>query len=202
MNTISPELNLDIKSEIEPLIHKLNPSCTGKGAVLTFIAARPKEGTSTVAKGFALAMHEAGKRVLLIGNDEGMSGIVEAVAAGQDIATVLSTTDEGFIIGNWAATAEGLAHSTKLVQEPDFWKSIRTAFDIIVIDAPSLRKANEGVAYAQVSNATILVVAAETTRKQVVENLRDTLTAAGAKIAGMILNKRIFHIPQKVYDRL
>ncbi len=203
MHTKPLESDFEIKSEVEPLIHKLRAVFTAKKcAVLTFIAAHTGEGTSTVATAFAQALHDTGKRVLLITNEERMSGIVEAVQAGQDISSVLTCDEAGFWTGTWASIPEALAQSAKLVEDPQFWKVLENSFDVVLIDSPPLREAHEGVAYAQASHATILVVEAERTRKQVVEHLRDTLTAAGAKIAGVVLNKRKFHIPQTVYERL
>ncbi|MDD4616429.1 MAG: hypothetical protein PHW76_04830 [Alphaproteobacteria bacterium] len=204
IHTRSSKPEFDAKTEIEPLIHKLKPVFSGrKCTILTFISAHPREGTTTVTSALALVLHDIGKRVLLVSNEEEcMSGIVEAVAAGQGASSVLTCTEEGYWTGSWGSSHEALAQSSKLVEDPEFWKSLEDSFDVVVIDAPSLRRATEGVAYAQASHATVIVVEAENTRKPVVEHLRDTLTVAGAKIAGIVLNKRKFHIPQKVYDRL
>jgi Mrp family chromosome partitioning ATPase len=204
MNTNSSDEALDLKPALGPLVHRLNATLAwAKGAVVTFISAHGGEGTTTVARAFAAALHnETGKRVLLIANECAAPGIVETVASGQDVADALSETEAGFSCGTWASNDDGRAQSGKLVMDKMFWKSLKSMFDVIIIDAPALGNANEGVAYAQASNATVLVVEAEGTRKQVVENLRNTLESAGAKIAGVVLNKRKFYIPAKMYKRL
>lgn len=204
MDRDSPDTAFDDENEIEPLIHKMNATLSSaRGAVVTFISAHGGEGTTTVAQAFASAVcNKTGKHVLLIANEYAPPGIVETIASGRDVAFALGETKAGFACGAWASSAEGRAQSGKLVQDKTFWKCLRGMFDIVVIDAPSLRDANEGVAYAQASNATVLVVEAERTRKQVVKNLRDTLISAGAKIAGVVLTKRKFYIPARMYERL
>lgn len=197
-------MTLNIDAEIEPLIHRLNASqALEKGSIVTFISARTGEGTTTVSQAFAWALHEGlGKRVLFVTNDEVGTGLVEASLSGKPLDEALNREDEGFFIANWVSSAKGRAQAGRFSQDKAFWKSLRDAFDLIVIDAPALREATDGVVYAQASNATILVIEAEKTRKQVAEHLRDTLSLAGAKIVGVVLNKRKFYIPASVYSRL
>ena len=51
-------------------------------------------------------------------------------------------------------------------------------------------------------DATLLVVSAESTRASAVRTLRDRLAESGGNTAGVILNKRRFHVPQAAYERL
>lgn len=203
MQTKSLKVDYDVKNEVETLVHRMSPTLASvKSPVVTFICARPGEGSSTVAKAFSLALHESGKKVLLISNDDDVKGFMDAMAEGRPVESAFCGTQEGFLMASWALTPEGRIQSAKLAQDQDFWGKLRASFDVIVIDSPSLRSANEGVAYAQASNATVLVVEAEATRKQVVEHLRSTLASVGVNIVGVVLNKRRFYIPQSVYDRL
>jgi Mrp family chromosome partitioning ATPase len=48
----------------------------------------------------------------------------------------------------------------------------------------------------------VLVVEAESSRTPVVADLRDMIMARGANLAGIVLNKRRFYIPEKIYRRL
>jgi hypothetical protein len=204
MSTELSNLATDINAEIKPLIQKLNTALAFKGgAKVTFISASEGEGTTTIATAFALALHEeTGKRVLLVSNGQAKKGIVETFLAGADVSTALKQVGAGVYGGCWTVSDEGRRHFGRVSLDKNFWSSLQSLFDVIVIDAPALQTGSDGVAYARISNATILVVEAESTRKQVVENLRDTLTAAGAKIAGIVMNKREFHIPESVYKHL
>jgi len=123
-------------------------------------------------------------------------------AADLDLETAITETTEGYYRASWVAREDDRIHSGRLVRSKKFIEKLQSLFDVIVIDAPALNEANEGVVYAQASTATILVVEAEKTRKQVVDHLRDTLETAGAKVMGAVLNKRKFYIPEKVYRRL
>jgi Mrp family chromosome partitioning ATPase len=195
---------LDLSAEIKPLIHKIGAS---GGTIVTFIAARPGEGTSTVARSFARAFNgDTGKKVLLIetGEDETASdpGIVELAASGRDADEAMINIGSGLFVGKWATSSQGKNASGRVIQDKKFWQSLSNDFDAVIIDAPALQTSLDGIAFAQASHQSVLVVEAETTRKEVVENLRDTLTSAGAKITGVVMNKRKFYIPERVYKRL
>ncbi|MGB9154714.1 MAG: hypothetical protein WCD70_16700 [Alphaproteobacteria bacterium] len=199
----------DLSAEIRPLIHKLGMATgeEGRGAILTFIAARRGEGTTTVARSFVQALNtETGKRILLIeaGAEEDAtgSGIVELAASGTNIAASLTEAGSGIFVGQWVASPQGRTQAGRIIQDKSFWQSLQNSFDVIVIDAPSLQSSSNGIAFAQASGSTILVVEAEATRKEVIQNLRDTLLAVNVKIAGIVMNNRKLYIPEKVYKRL
>ena len=69
------------------------------------------------------------------------------------------------------------------------------SFDTIVIDAPALQTSFDGVVLASRSDATVLVVEAEAIPQAVVLNLRETLEASGARLAGVVMNRRRYYIP-------
>lgn len=196
----------EITTKVGSLLHKMNDVlfADGKeGVMVTFISARSGEGTTLVSEAFARALHdEMDKNVLLITNDDTKPGIVETACLGKSLSAALEPIEPGFYRGSWTATSKGRAQSGKFIQSKEFWGQLQQEFDAVVIDAPCFQKSNDGVAYAQESNATVLVVEAEGTRKQVVEKLRETLDQAGAKIAGVVLNKRRFYIPDSVYEYL
>jgi Mrp family chromosome partitioning ATPase len=199
----------DLSAEIKPLIYKLgsSPGAGEKASLITFISARSGEGTSTVARAFAKAVNaETGKKILLIigsTNRTGTNaGIVELAISAANISSVLTGIGSGVFSGCWVGSPQGQAQSGRVIQDQDFWLTLKKDFDVIIIDAPSLQASSDGIAFAQISDMTILVVEAESTRKQVIENLRDTLTTAKASIVGIVMNKRKFYIPARVYKRL
>lgn len=203
------DLPLDLSAEIKPLIHKLGTVLgkEGAGSILTFAAARSGEGTTTVARAFARALNaETGKKILVIegGADEKSmgNGIVELVSSGADISSGLTPLGSGIFTGKWVTSAQGKTMSTRVIADKAFWQSLQHGFDVVIIDAPSLQESLNAIAFAQASDLTILVVEAEATRKEVVENLRDTFMAANVKIGGVIINKRRLYIPEKIYKRL
>lgn len=202
--------------EINGLVQRLHLALAGpRGHIVAFIAACCGEGTSTIAQETAMALvAETGRKVLLL--DAGpleperfwsygldpYKGLVDVIAAGRPFNEAVSQIEHGVQFARWLGREEHRNIAGRLIHDEAFWNSLREAFGIVVIDAPARQFAPDGLALAARADATVLVVEAESTREAVVENLRDTLAAAGAKIAGVVLNKRRFYIPRRVYARL
>lgn len=183
--------------------------------IVAFIAARPREGTSTVARNYAVALaSQSNQKVLLI--DAGPSaseryysydaydasaGTVDTVVAGQLPGKNAQPLDQNVSVGRWSGN-EGHPGAVKVMNNHSFWKNLLDSYDSLVIDAPSLRTSFDGIAVAAKADATVIVVEAEKTPQPVVEHLRNTLASAGAKTAGIVMNKRRFYIPARVYRKL
>jgi succinoglycan biosynthesis transport protein ExoP len=79
---------------------------------------------------------------------------------------------------------------------------LRREFDFIIVDAPPMTRHADAIALGQVSDGLVLVLEAESTRREaalaVVENLR----SSQVQILGAVLNKRVFPIPEGIYNRL
>ena len=183
--------------------------------IVTFIAARPHEGTSTVARDYARALSDAvDHKILLIDAGKLDDAFFEAneadptvtisdtLAAGRPLGDALYPLGHHVFIGRWAGQGRGRSASGKLLADQKFWKELHDSFGTVVIDAPSLKDSADGIGLAAHADATILVVEAETTRQPVIENLRDTLASAGAKIIGVVMNKRRYYIPARVYQNM
>jgi len=204
-------------NEIRDLVQRLNPLIANQpGCILTFIAARPGEGTTTVASNFAESLaKETGRKVLFLGADSQSERFTVEIADFSVPGTNAliggkKGSSEGALqaakgqnsLSKWTTLNEARGLTSRLMHNEEFWESMKNSFDVIVIDAPSLQSSSDGVVLASKSDSVILVVESETTRQPVIENLRDTLLASGANIAGVILNKRRFYIPDSVYKRL
>ena len=98
------------------------------------------------------------------------------------------------------------APTAGLALQPPAWtgliRELRPTFDLVVIDSPALQRAFTGVMLAPHTDANIMVVAAESTRATASRLLRDRLAESGGHTAGVILNKRRFHVPRAAYERL
>jgi protein-tyrosine kinase len=129
-------------------------------------------------------------------------GIVERVAAGKDISDALADKGHDLFVGRWMAGASGRSVSGRVIQDKNFWDVLSKTFALIVIDAPALQTSSDGIAFAQASHQTVMVVEAETTRKEVADNLHHTLVSANATVAGVVMNKRKFYIPEKLYKHI
>jgi Mrp family chromosome partitioning ATPase len=73
---------------------------------------------------------------------------------------------------------------------------------LVVVDLPAVLGAAEGVSYAMLCDAVILVVRANHTRWEAVVQAQRMLERAGVPILGAILNRRRFDLPSWLYERL
>jgi Mrp family chromosome partitioning ATPase len=83
-----------------------------------------------------------------------------------------------------------------------FWKKLRQRFDLMLIDSPPVTTSTDGLAISSKVDGVVLVVEAERTRLPVVESARDRIKRSGGNILGIVLNKRRFHIPEWIYQKL
>ncbi len=194
-----PMLNLIQRLSLGPYNPRLQ--------IITFIAARPQEGTSTIAREYAQTLAaETSQKILLIDagtqlRGHSMPGIVDNIMAGKPPHDAVRLV-QGFSTAYWIGSEKNRSASGQVIHDADFWKALSVSFDTIIIDAPSLQSKFDGVGLAAKADAAVLVIEAEETPEPVIKNLRDTLTGAGANIAGLVMNKRRYHIPHKVYARL
>jgi len=184
--------------------------------IITFISARAGEGTSTIARDYVRALaDEVDHEILLIdagrlddsfyseNNATPETTLTETVAAGQPLTDALYPLAEHVKFGRWSREGGRSRNAvSKLLNDDAFWENLHNSFGTVVIDAPSLQASSDGIALAVHADATVLVVEAETTRQPVIEHLRDTLSSAGAQILGVVMNKRHFYIPAKVYQNM
>lgn len=75
-------------------------------------------------------------------------------------------------------------------------------FDFILLDAPSGDSHTDAVLIGQMSDGLVLVLEANSTRRETARTVKDVLEAANVKILGAILNNRTFPIPASIYHRL
>ena len=198
--------------DLDGLMHRLAPVFdSAVTPIISCVASLAGEGTSTTVRDFAHHLAaQSDRRVLMVEiappqtSTLGLAeGIVDARTAGHAVTEAVTATQNANVFyAIWARDTERTTTATKHIAEASLWDDLRQAFDIILIDAPSLQRSADGIALARQANATLLIVAAETTRKHVVEHARDTLQEAGAHLAGVIFTKRRMYIPARVYKRL
>lgn len=83
-----------------------------------------------------------------------------------------------------------------------FWQRLAERAELIILDTPPVLSSPLAQALAPTVDGVILVVEAERTRTEVALAAKQALAAAGANILGVVLNKRRYHVPKPLYDRL
>ena len=81
-------------------------------------------------------------------------------------------------------------------------KLMREKFDYVILDAPPVNNFAETKVMGKKVDGVILVIESGKTRKQVALRAKQDLEDAGAKVLGVILNRRKHYIPEWIYKRL
>jgi Mrp family chromosome partitioning ATPase len=79
---------------------------------------------------------------------------------------------------------------------------LRREFDFVIVDAPPLTRCADAIALGQLSDGVVLVLEANSTRRETALAAAESLRSSGIKIIGAVLNKRTFPIPERLYKRL
>jgi succinoglycan biosynthesis transport protein ExoP len=79
---------------------------------------------------------------------------------------------------------------------------LRQRFSFLLIDAPAMNLYADVTLLSSVTDGAILVLEADSTRREAAVQARDALAAAKFRLLGAALNKRSFPIPEFVYRRL
>ena len=79
---------------------------------------------------------------------------------------------------------------------------LRKEFDFVLIDAPPLTRYSDALGLAQMADGLVLVLEANSTRREAALQVAENLRASNIRILGAVLNKRTFPIPETIYNRL
>jgi capsular exopolysaccharide synthesis family protein len=101
--------------------------------------------------------------------------------------------------GSLAAESSGLLNSETMKSRVS---ELRKEFDYVLIDSPPLNTYSDGLAVGQLADGLVLVLEANSTRREAATKVTENLRAAQIKILGAVLNKRTFPIPGFLYGRL
>jgi capsular exopolysaccharide synthesis family protein len=174
--------------------------------VLLFTSAGPAEGKTTVACCMAIAMAQAGQRVLLVDCDLRRprlhrifgrsleSGVTTELLGDSDTLVRDDMIDElKTEIANLSVLPAGpippnpaeLLHSERFKQ---FLKRLTERYDRIILDSPPIVAVTDAAILSTLVDSTVLIVKAFSTAKEVYRQGIRSLADVGAKTAGTILN--------------
>lgn len=81
------------------------------------------------------------------------------------------------------------AHAPRISPEAAYWDALRRHAGWVCVDSPAGDRASTAIQLAPYMDATVIVIAADEADANDVRALRENLTAAGGRIAGVVLNK-------------
>jgi Mrp family chromosome partitioning ATPase len=79
---------------------------------------------------------------------------------------------------------------------------MRDEFDHVLVVAPPVNLYSDASLLGRLSDGFVLVVEANSTRREQALKARETLEAANVNVLGAVLNNRTFPIPEVIYNRL
>ncbi len=79
---------------------------------------------------------------------------------------------------------------------------LRERFDFVIVDGPPLGRYTDAIAMGRLCDGIALVLEAGSTRRKAARVVMRTLRALKIDVLGVVLNKRTFPIPEKIYSKL
>jgi capsular exopolysaccharide synthesis family protein len=170
--------------------------------VLSITSTTAGEGKTTLASNLAIAFAQAGAKVLLVDADmrhpalqktfgidkePGLAEFLDGKYSWQD--AVRESAVEGLSL---LPCGSGGNRSAELLESPrlrDFLEAARDKYDVVILDTPPVLGVADSTVLSNLSDATLFVIQASRNPKWLVKRARMELEAAGARIAGAILNR-------------
>lgn len=188
-----------------------------RSGVFQFTACHWSEGVTSTTLAFATflaGVHATEKLLVMEANlrrpsfremlnlDPGKS-FVEALENSEPLESAIEFVPEyGFSITS-APPSYGqekkLACESSLERLDRLIPQLRDTYPYILLDTPPVIPFIDSTIVSSMTDGVLLVVESNLTRAQVVDHATEKLRSAGAKIVGIILNKREFHIPKWIY---
>ncbi|HEU4348910.1 MAG TPA: polysaccharide biosynthesis tyrosine autokinase [Actinoplanes sp.] len=172
-----------------------------RGASLLLTGANPKEGTTAVACGLAIAMAETGAKVVLVDANMREPGVGRYLSldTSPGLADVLTGTAsvhdvlQDSLDGRLTVLSSGNRPPDpgEVLASPALGATVRTLedrFDVVIVDAPALHAVADAAVLGKVTGNALLVVRANHSRTTDVERSIDLLNRVGVKLAGAVLN--------------
>jgi tyrosine-protein kinase len=160
-----------------------------------------EEGTTTVACNLAIALAEAGVRVILVDADlrrpriadylgiEAPTGLTNVLSGGADVADVLRPWGPGSL--SVLPAGPIAAGASELLVSPRFLATLRELegrADIVIFDAPPLLGVSDAAVIARGCSGAMLVTRQGRTRQEQVVQAVERLAVVQAALLGTVLN--------------
>ncbi|MFW6133203.1 MAG: CpsD/CapB family tyrosine-protein kinase [Planctomycetota bacterium] len=186
----------------------------GKAVILC--SSDRREGTSTIACGLASVGSEpAGvARIALVDCNfrapriadmlgaraaPGVADVVLDATAPEEVIQRLSPSLDVYAAGNVHGRMLEVLRSDNL---RPFVENLATAYDHVLIDAPPVNQFPDAQVLGGIVKDVVLVAHTEQTPREAVAQARKRIEASGARVVGLVLNRRKYPIPRFLYRRV
>ena len=168
--------------------------------VIMVTSSEPGEGKSTTSGNLALCLAQGDKKVILIDCDlrkpslhkkfkvSNLVGLSDVIVGKEDLIPALHKYNNNLLIltsGKIPPNPSEMLSSKAMV---NLLEDLKTKFDYIVLDTPPVQAVTDSQILSTKADGTILVVRAEKTKKDSVQNAIGLLKKVNANIIGTVLN--------------
>ena len=174
----------------------------GEPVALSIFSAGPGEGKSTTLRQLALAMAQAGERVLVIDSDvrrptqhrlagvernPGLTDILLNKAAWRDVLhRVPGTTLDLLPAGGGAGVTLSLLYANKL---RELVMEFKGSYDKVLFDSPPLIGVSDAAVLASITDASVFLIQHRRNPASMVQRAKQITDAQEVKVLGVILNQ-------------
>jgi len=79
---------------------------------------------------------------------------------------------------------------------------LRSQFNYVLMDVAPFNVCNHAMVFGGLSDGLVLVLKANSTRRDATRDIKQQLQAANVRMLGAVLNQRTFPIPERIYNKL
>lgn len=190
----------------------------GKCFVVAFTSYLPEEGVSYVTQSFGVELAKRTGKRTLIADAERLSQL--NIMQYDRVARNCFRTD---VRNLWSLPAEDQSYDsmdeiTEESESTDLYlqacgsnpleisynnlQTLRFAFDYILLDCPAMSVSDEAACLAPETDGVMVVVEADSTKREQIQNAQQTIERADGNLLGFVLNKRQYIVPNWLYNKL
>jgi hypothetical protein len=199
-------------------LHAAPRKCAGEGRVLMFIAARRREGVSTIARFAARSASETGTTYCIdldlrrnalarafVDESGGLGPKIDGRLNGGSFYRLIGANGQivhemspafnfhrvgrtRLYVGAFNARAAPQDGRVMLSAEVDYWNAARSGGATVILDAPALERTTLGLRVVRHADGVVMVVGEDEGSASASKLAKDELVAAGANVLGLVYN--------------
>ena len=168
--------------------------------VIVVTSAEPGEGKTTTAGNLALSLAQGEKKVILIDCDlrkpslhksfkiSNTIGLSDVLIGVESLSKTINKYNKNLIVLTSGKIPPNPSEMLGSKAMTDLLKAIQQEFDYVILDTPPIQAVTDSQILATKADGTILVIKAESTKKESVQNSINLLKKVNAHIIGTVLN--------------